>query len=109
MRRYLPRSGVPADVLPGVPRSAGLVCPPEPVPWFAMGGAALNGDPRTGPAASVRPLPARSAGATVGVLTFGTGAGVQTCWAAAGVASSNKTIMARIGNLRSGANVGGPG
>ena len=107
--RYLPSAGVPAAVLPGVPRSAGLVCPPEPVPWFSMGGAALNGDPRTGPEASARPLPARSADATVGVVTLGTGAGVQTCWAAAGVASNNRAIMARIGFLRFAANVGGPG
>ena len=107
MRRYLPSGGVDAAVLLGVSRSAGLVCPPAELPSDTLGGAALNGDPLTGPAASVRPLPARSAGATPGVLRFGTGAGVHTCCAAAGAAISSRAMIARITVLRFGGNVGG--
>ena len=104
--RYLPSGGVPASVLPGVSREAGLVCPPCPLPDMDEGGAALNGVLLTGPAPSLPPLPARSAGATPAGATVGTGAGVQTCCARAGVLSSIKAISIRIGNLRFYGNAG---
>ena len=104
---HLPSGGVLAAVLPGVSRSAGLVCPPAELPGDALGGAALNGEPLTGPAASARPLPARSTGATPGVLTVGTGAGVHTCCAAAGEARKSRAKAARMKILRSEGNVGG--
>ena len=104
--RYFPSAGVPASVLPGVSREAGLVWPPCPLPVMGKGGAALNGVPLTGPAPSLPPLPARSAGATPVGVTFGTGAGVQTCCAKAGVLSSIKASSIRIGDLHFDINAG---
>lgn len=116
MRAYFPSDGVLAATLPLVSRSAGLVWPPE---VDVLDGAALNGVPLTGPAASA--TPARSAGAVAAGATFGTGAGVQTCWARAGVGADTKTdaragaaismraSARRMGQLRFGMNWEGRG
>lgn len=97
---YFDSGGVPAAVLPGVSRSAGLVWPPLDAPGCVTG-APL----KIAPDAASLPVLARSDGGTEGGEMFGTGAGVQTCCAAAGVVMRARASIRRMVELRFTANV----